>query len=366
MQQFFQSIWTNARKDLRIWLRQWYNIVAALVMPLTYVLVVWLGAAAVGENPVALVVQDRGAIAQQVAQAIQEADVFRLTRVDASTAQDLYTHLEVAAIVTIPAGFSQQVLAGTRAPIIVQANNIDRDLADDIRRAVPDAISVYDAQQMPNPLGISVVEQNLRSQDITVEQFAIVPMISLLLLAHALISSGIATAREWEDHSIKELLLCPASRVAILLGKLLAGWLSTFCLGLVLFALGYALGWTRPQGWYLGSALLAIALLALFATGLGITIGSALRRVQSVTSLATTFSVWLFFLSGGIAVIQFEPDWLKRIATFDPLTYGTHALQMATFYRSADLLGRDLVVLIGSTLLVIAIGWTAMRRSLAH
>jgi len=211
MQTFCRTVWINAHKDLRIWLRQWYNIAAALLMPLTYVLVVWLGAAAVGKSPVALVIQDPGPIAQQVAQSLQEADVFRLSLVNASTAQHLYDHLEVAAIVTIPAGFDQEVLDGARAPLIVQVNNLNLDLTNDIRRAVPDAISVYYAKATPNPLDVSIDEQNLRRQDIAVEQFAILPMISLLLLAHALISSGIATAREWEDQSIKEVLLSPVS-----------------------------------------------------------------------------------------------------------------------------------------------------------
>ena len=49
---------------------------------------------------------------------------------------------------------------------------------------------------------------------------------------------------------------------------------------------------------------------------------------------------------------------------FDPLTYGTHALQMAIFYSSADLLGRDVAVLALSTLATICLGILAMRRSL--
>ncbi len=363
---FWRHVWSNAAKDLHLWLHQWYNIVAALVMPLTYVLVVWLGAAAVGQSPVALVVADQGPVAQQMARAIQDAQVFRLTVTDAATARDLYDTLSVVAIVTIPASFDLEVESGDTAPILVEANNLNLDLTNDLRRAVPDAISVSYQQQTPDPLGVIVAEHDLRSQDVSIEQFSILPMISLLLLAHAVISSGMGIAREWEDQSIKELLLSPASRSAILLGKVLAGFVATFGLGLVLFTLGYLLGWTRPQGIFLGTALATIALMALFATGLGIAVGTTLRRVQSVTSLATTLSVWLFFLSGGISVLQFEPAWLKQIALFDPLTYGTHALQMATFYASADLLARDLSVLGAATLLVLLVAWLAFQRRFAR
>jgi len=44
-------------------------------------------------------------------------------------------------------------------------------------------------------------------------------------------------------------------------------------------------------------------------------------------------------------VLAFEPNWLQAIAAFIPLTYGIHAMQMALFYSSADLLGRDILVL---------------------
>lgn len=363
---YLLAIWVNTAKDLHIWARQWQSILAALVMPLTYVLVAYLGAAAVGASPVALVVQDQGIAARQVAQALHQANVFRISDVDAETAQQLYNNLDVAAIITIPPGFSARVQAHEAAQIIVQVNNYNLDLTNDVRRAVPDAITVYYEHLPVSPIGVTVAEQDLRSQDVQIFQFAVVPMLSLLLLVHALISSGLAAAREWENQSIKELLLSPAPREAIILGKVLAGFLSTFGLGLVMLGLGYALGWTRPEGIYLLSTLLAMALVSLFAAGLGIALGTALRRVQSLTSLSTTFSVWLFFLAGGIGVIQFEPDWLKRLAAFDPLTYGTHALQMAIFYGSSELLGRDVLILTGSALVMIACGWLALRRGLAR
>jgi len=73
-------------------------------------------------------------------------------------------------------------------------------------------------------------------------------------------------------------------------------------------------------------------------------------------------ALYLFFLSGGISVLAFEPQWLQSIATFVPLTYGNHALQMAVFYNSADLLGRDVMVLTIFTLVMLFLGSTAIRR----
>src|SRR5215469_6518760 len=127
IRRFFFALWVNAAKDLRIWARRPAVMLSALVMPLTYVLVVYLGAAAVGASPVALVVEDRGAVAQRVTSALYGADVFRISQVDAATALRLYSDLDVAAIVTIPPGFSSAVEAHQVAHLILQARSYNLD-----------------------------------------------------------------------------------------------------------------------------------------------------------------------------------------------------------------------------------------------
>jgi ABC-type multidrug transport system permease subunit len=147
-------------------------------------------------------------------------------------------------------------------------------------------------------------------------------------------------------------------------GKVLAGFLTTFALGLFVLGVGYILGWTRPEGIYWLSTLLVMAMIALLSSGLGVALGALLKRILAVLAVAVVLGLYLFFLSGGITVLAFEPVWLQTIAGFDPLTYGVHALQMAIFYSSSDLLGRDVVVLALSTLAAICLGILAMRRSL--
>jgi ABC-type multidrug transport system permease subunit len=73
-------------------------------------------------------------------------------------------------------------------------------------------------------------------------------------------------------------------------------------------------------------------------------------------------SLYLFFLSGGISVAAFLPDWVQTIAHFTPTYYGVHALQMAIFYQSTDQLGRDVAVLVVTAALTVAAGAFALRR----
>src|SRR6516225_6728466 len=140
---FFHAIWVILSKDTRVMLRQPANIAATLVPPIAFLLVNALGAAAVGRNPVALVTLDHGVKGQQMAQIIHSADVFRITDATPTQAKVLLNNIDVAAIITIPADFTQRVNAHENAPVNVLVNNLNLDFTNDIRRAVPDAITQY-------------------------------------------------------------------------------------------------------------------------------------------------------------------------------------------------------------------------------
>lgn len=361
---FVDACLATARKDLVIYLRQWKTILTSLIMPATYIMVALLGSIAVGRNPVALVVQDRGAVAEQVARAVVASDVFRVSRVSAGQAQALYDRLAVGAIITIPPGFSQAIEQHRRAPILVMANNLNLDFMNDVRRSVPDAITFYYGSLPNSPLTITVKQRNLRPRDVDLFQYEVVPLVSLLVTVVGLIASSSGAAREFEFLSIKEIMLAPSHRVAIVLGKVVASWVATCCSGLLIFAVGYALDWTHPEGPFVATTLLAIALVALFAATVGIALGCLVRRVQSVNVLSTTGSVWLFFLAGGLGIIQFEPVFLRQVASFDPLTYGIHMLQMSIFYNSFDRLALDVLVLAGASAVLFAVSLAAMRPGL--
>jgi ABC-2 type transport system permease protein len=127
---------------------------------------------------------------------------------------------------------------------------------------------------------------------------------------------------------------------------------------------GSLLGWVQPVGAYWLIVLLILGLVALFSAGLGVALGALLQRIQPVSSAAIVMALYLFFLTGGTAVLAFDPAWLQTIATFVPLYYGRHALEMAIFYQSSDQLGRDVTVLALSALLAVGLGILAMRRGI--
>ncbi len=352
-----------ARKDIGVWARQPTAIAATVLPAIVLIGVLYIGAASVGRNPVALVVQDDGPHAQQLVDILSNSDAFVVTRATPDQASRALQDLQVAAVITIPADFDQAFDLNRPDPVAIRINNLNLDFTNDLRRSLPAAIAEFYAQQPHSPITVGVQETDLREQDIGLVQFDMVPDLVLLLTIAGVINAGLATAREWEDGTIKELLLAPIARGSLIVGKLLAGWLTTLLIATLVIGIGAGTGYLRPSGASWVPTVATVALLALASAGLGVAIGAAARNFQRVTGLSIPLVFYLFFLSGGISVVAFLPDWVQTLAHLVPTYYGMHALQMAVFYNSTEDLARDLAILLVTALAMVALGVFSLRRS---
>ncbi len=359
-------IWACLKKDLKSARSEPLFTLVSIILPLNVLLLMSLLVISGGLAPTAVVMQDSGPLAQQFYTAMSQAHSFVLQRATAEQADALIEQGRIVAVVTIPADFDTRIRQHQSVAVGVKINNLNTDFTNDIRRAVPDAITqFYQQQGSTSPIKVALQEQNLRSKDIQLFQYSAMPLLVLLLVVSGLVSSSLSAAGEWETRTIKELLLSPASSGAIITGKVLTGFVTTVALGVLVLGAGSLLGWVQPVGVYWLSVLLILALVALFSAGLGVALGALLQRIQPVGSAAIVLALYLFFLTGGTAVLAFDPGWLQTVATFVPLYYGRHALEMAMFYQSSDQLPRDVVVLAGSALLAVGLGILAMRRGMA-
>src|SRR5919204_92151 len=358
------------RKDIGVWLRQPTSIAATVLPAVTFMVILYFGAQAVGRNPVAIIVQDSGPHAQELVNILSHSDAFKVVMMTTTPekTEEAFNQLKVAAVITIPNNFDAAYNAKNPDPVTIHINNLNLDFTNDLRRSLPAAITEFYGDKTADngntsPIQIHVKETDLRKQDIDLLRFELVPNLVLLLTTAGIVNAGLATAREWEDSTIKELLLAPISRMGLIVGKLLSGWLTTLLIAAVVLVVGAASGYLRPEGPVYWISIVAIVLLiALASSGLGVAIGAAARRFQRVTAIGIPLSIDLFFLSGGITVAAFLPVWLQTIAHFVPTFYGTHALQMAIFYNSSEGLVQDVAVLGTTALAATSLGVLSVRK----
>jgi ABC-2 type transport system permease protein len=371
----FYAILAIVRKDISVWFRQPTAIAATILPAIAFMVILYFGAQAVGRNPVAIVVQDDGPHAQELVNILNDSDAFRVAMITSISqkAEEALNQIKVAAVITIPPNFDTAFDNHNPDPVLIHINNLNLDFTNDLRRSLPTAITEFYSEKTNqgssnnsiNPININVNETNLRNQDIDILRFEIVPNLVLLLTTAGIVNAGLATAREWEDLTIKEILLAPISRTSLIIAKMLSGWFTTLIVAATVIGLGSVTGYLKPDGLLYWMTMIAIVLLiALASTGLGVAIGSATRKFQRVTAIGIPLSIDLFFLSGGISIAAFLPPWLQTISHFIPTYYGTHALEMAIFYSSTEGLAADVTVLAVTAAVAGILGVLSLRRGM--
>jgi ABC-2 type transport system permease protein len=399
-----RAIWGMARNDLAVWLRSPAAMAAALFPALGMGVLVAVLTNSVGQQPVALVVQGQGRMATRMAKTIlADVDAYLLTQMTAAEAEDALGDQRVAGIIVIPEDFDQRLSTET-ASVDLYLNNIDIDLADDIRRSVTRSVAEFDAPQLgllgelhgpskgallPNPYRVAVAEHDLRDTNVSFLQYQVIPIIVLIVISIGLLGTALLTARDFERGTAKMIVLSPVGRVPLVLGRLLGGTLITVALVTPLVVLGFTTHYipycaeesgaplwvnivlSGPCGWMLPvptwtHALALIALLlavTLMTVGLGTLLGVALRDARLVTMTGLNAAVYLFFLGGGFTTVAFLPDWIQTASRFIPTRYAIDALRQALFYPDLINFERDILVLCSCAIVSVVLAAVMLTRA---
>jgi ABC-2 type transport system permease protein len=127
---------------------------------------------------------------------------------------------------------------------------------------------------------------------------------------------------------MKEIMVAPISRVSIFLGKMLGDSTDAVVQGIIVFLLGFLLGFRLDVIVFL--EVLPIMLLITFGlVSIGLTIASFMESLESFGVIQSFINLPLFFLSGALFPVRGEsvPVWLSTVSNFNPLTYGVDALR---------------------------------------
>jgi len=182
------------------------------------------------------------------------------------------------------------------------------------------------------------------------------PGIIAMSVIFTAIFSGIEIIWDRRFGFLKETLVAPVSRLAIMLGRTLGGATVATLQGCVVFVLSMIIGF-RPVSWALVLAALGFVFItAVLFTALGTAIASVLEDMQGFQLIMNFLVMPLFFLSGALFPLQGLPGPIRIITYFDPLSYGVDGLQGALIGRSQFGMGFDFMVLTVITILLVALG----------
>ena len=335
----------TARKDLQLALKTRMLLILGLLLPVNFLVLFMLFALNGGQAPTAVVMQEHGPLAQKFLTAMRGAHSFNITELDAAAAAHRINAGQIVAVVTVPADFDTKLAAGQRVELPVTVNNLQTDFTNDIRRAIPMSVTAFYADAYPGQVSVQAREVDVQSSDTSYIPYLAVSVAVLSLLIAGILQGAFSSAREHETSTLIELILAPASRWAIIAGKLLAALAVNAVSGLiVVVAVSLLIGSVPAHP----LEMIGIAFLLMTAyAALGILLGNLVRRRQAAVPLSIAMAMPLFFLSGPFGPANWLGSVNGLIAHLSPAYYGIAAFQHAFHgYQTAQTnLTTDVVVL---------------------
>ncbi|HTK59572.1 MAG TPA: ABC transporter permease [Candidatus Baltobacteraceae bacterium] len=192
-------------------------------------------------------------------------------------------------------------------------------------------------------------------------QFIAPGIISMSIMFTA-VFSGIEVIWDRQFGFLKETLVAPVPRYAIMLGRTFGGATVATIQGVIVALLAMVVGF-RPQSLLLiPIALGFMFLIALLFTAMGTAIASRMQDMQAFPLIMNFLVMPLFFLSGSLFPLQGVPKGIAAVAAVNPLSYGVDALRGALVNGTHFGFGADFLALTLGAAFFLAIGsWLFSR-----
>jgi ABC-2 type transport system permease protein len=156
------------------------------------------------------------------------------------------------------------------------------------------------------------------------------PGIIAMTVLFTAVFSAVSIVWDREFGFLREILVAPVNRSAIILGKAFGGATVATAQGIIMLALA---GFVHvPYSPLLILSLVGeMALTAFMITAVGLMLASRIQEVQAFQVVIQFFVMPMFFLSGAMFPLSSLPKWLAVLTKIDPLTYAVDPMRRAVF-----------------------------------
>ena len=186
-------------------------------------------------------------------------------------------------------------------------------------------------------------------------QFMAPGVIGMTVLFTAMFS-GIAMLWDRQFGFLKETLVAPVPRLAIMVGRTLGGATVAVLQGVLIFAATLVAGFRPVSVLAVPVAFLIVVLIAVVFAALATAIGSSLKEMQGFQMVMNFLVIPIFFLSGALYPLRGLPTPLAVLTRLDPLTYGVDGVRGILIGVTHFGVALDIAVLLGVGVLFVGAG----------
>lgn len=168
------------------------------------------------------------------------------------------------------------------------------------------------------------------ASDIDFFSYISVGMMGVILLFTSM-SSGMSIAWDRRLGFLNKLLVAPIRRSSIILGKVLSSVVRGVAQALLVMLIGLALGMRLKIAGPLEllAALSALALLGASLSSIIISLTVRLKSWESHIAVNNLLTLPLMFTSSALYPVALMPEWLRAVASVNPLTHGIELLRLS-------------------------------------
>ena len=156
------------------------------------------------------------------------------------------------------------------------------------------------------------------------------PGIVAMTVVTTAIFSAISIVWDREFGFLREMLVAPVSRGALVLGKALGGTTIATIQGTIMLALAPLIG-VHLTVLLVLEVILIEALMAFALTTFGVFVASRIQKMEGFQVVMQLLLFPMIFLSGALFPLNGLPSWLAVITRINPLTYAVDPLRHVVF-----------------------------------
>jgi len=324
--------------------------------------------------PTAVLVQEDGRFARSILAALDNSDFFDIT-VQAESPEeidDLLRRGEVLFGVTVPGDFSERLVKGDGAQILVEADATDptaTSAAVGALSAMPQEALRHDLEGAlkarsggPPPFEI-VIHRRYNPESITA--YNIVPgLLGVILSMTLVMMTALSVTREIERGTMETLLSTPVQPLEVMAGKLAPYVVVGLVQAALILLIAAGLFQVPMSGGWFGLALGT----GLFITGslaLGFLISTVARSQLQAMQMSMFYILPSILLSGFMFPFRGMPDWAQWLGEAIPVTHFLRVVRGALLKgQGADDMASELMTLLAFVLIVSALAMARYRRTL--
>lgn len=152
------------------------------------------------------------------------------------------------------------------------------------------------------------------------------PGVLAMIVLFTSIFSAVSIVWDREFGFMREMMVAPVPRAALVVGKCLGGATVATVQGTILLVLA-GLVHVPYNPLLLVTLLLEMALTAFALTSFGVLVASRMQQVESFQVVMQMFVLPMFFLAGAVFPLNGLPSWLEVATRVDPLSYAVDAIR---------------------------------------